>query len=775
MRKIIVLSSLLMLLVALVLPSGLHGQESPDGPPPESIGRPTNQLIIKFVDETAEARLLGSRGAEALAELSAVAGASLNYAHPMSLDAHVLRLPQMTPLKAVEEMAANLSRLEGVLYAEPDRILSLDANAFQTPYIPDLVPTDTRWNDMWHLRYVAGSSEGVNMVPAWDISTGSASTVVAVIDTGILAHNDLAGKTVPGYDFIAHPLVANDGGGRDADPSDPGDWITFAEATQPGGFFEGCQVSNSSWHGLHVAGTIGAATNNNLGIAGVNWNAKILPVRVLGKCGGFTSDIVDGMVWSAGLPVVGVPNNPNPAKVLNLSLGGVGVCSQTQQDAIDNIVAAGSTIVVAAGNSNENVSNFNPANCINVIAVASNNRTGNKASYSNFGSLIKVSAPGGETNPTVSNGVLSTLDTGAQGPSNSHTYAYYQGTSMAAPHVAGVASLIVGLRPAYSQAQVLALLQSTARPFPAGSTCNTSNCGSGIVDAYQALSALNFTATDFLYLPLIVKPIPAPTLQAISNPDGDGNYTVAWSAVAGASAYVLEESANAAFSSPSVVYNGPNTSQGITGKSAGTYYYRVRSVVGGQNSGWSNVQSVVVSPPVVNPIVNPGFESGPTGWTQFSTHGWQVIINSGFPGSVTPHSGTWAAWLGGDYDDISYVQQQVTIPAGTPYLAYWHWIASGDVCGFDYAIVRINGTNVHSYNLCESTSTGGWVKQVVNLGAYANQTVMLQVRVETDDSLNSNLFLDDFAFQATAVASDEPVVFLEDVAETAVPRSAIAP
>lgn len=692
MRKIILLCSLLLLLVGLALPVSSQESDNSGASSPEITSspeaRPTNQLIIKFTNEIAEAQLLSGRS-EALPELSAAAGVSLAYAHPMSLDAHVLRLPAMTPLKAVEEMAANLSRLDGVLYAEPDRILSLDANAFQTPYIPDLVPNDTRWNDMWHLRYVAGSSEGVNLVPAWDISTGSASTVVAVIDTGILAHNDLAGKILPGYDFIANVQVANDGNGRDPDPTDPGDWITSAESTLPGGFFEGCQVRNSSWHGLHVAGTIGAATNNNLGIAGVDWNAKILPIRVLGKCGGFTSDIVDGMVWSAGLPVVGVPNNPNPAKVLNLSLGGVGACSATQQTAINQIVAAGSTIVVAAGNSNQNVSNFNPANCNNVIAVASNNRTGSKASYSNFGSLIKVSAPGGETNPTASNGVLSTLDTGTQGPSNSHTYAYYQGTSMAAPHVAGVASLIVGMRPAFTQAQVLAVLQSTARPFPAGSTCNTSNCGSGIVDAYQALSSLNFVSTNFVYLPAVMKPAPPP--------------------------------------------------------------------------------------PPPNPIVNPSFESGPTGWTQFSSHGWQVIINSGFPGGVAPRSGTWAAWLGGDYDDISYVQQQVTVPAGAPYLAYWHWIASQDVCGYDFARVRINGANVHSYNLCSSANTNGWVKKVVNLGAYANQSVTLQVRVETDGSLNSNLFLDDFAFQATAAASDEPMILLEGLGETAVPRSAIAP
>lgn len=505
MRHILILGGILVLLMALVFPALSQGQEPPDNLQSDEVveenGRPTNQLIIKFSDPAAEAYYLGNQTEGTLSELSATAGVSLAYARPMSLESHVLRLPAMTPYNEVAQIAADLSQLAGVEYAEPDRILSLDRSAFQAPVVPEAVPNDPRWNEMWHLQYVPGTSEGVNLVPAWDITTGSASTVVAVLDTGILAHTDLAGKTVPGYDFIGDLFVANDGNGRDSDPSDPGDWVLANECgyTHP--------AQNSSWHGTHVAGTIGAATNNSVGIAGVNWHAKILPVRVLGKCGGYTSDIVDGMRWSAGLSVVGVPNNGNPAKVLNLSLGGEGTCSASEQNAINQIVAAGSTIVVAAGNDNMNVSNFSPANCTGVIAVAATNRTGNKASYSNFGSLVKVSGPGGEGG---SNGVLSTLDTGTQGPANSNTYAFSMGTSMATPHVAGVASLIVGLRPAYTPAQVLALLQSTARPFPAGSTCNTSNCGSGIVDAYQALSFLNFVPTNFVYLPTVAKPAPPP-------------------------------------------------------------------------------------------------------------------------------------------------------------------------------------------------------------------------------------------------------------------------
>jgi len=138
----------------------------------------------------------------------------------------------------------------------------------------------------------------------------------------------------------------------------------------------------------------------------------------------------------------------------------------------------------------------------------------------------------------------------------------------------------------------------------------------------------------------------------------------------------------------------------------------------------------------------------------YSTHGWPLIMNSGFPTGVTPHGGSWLVWLGGDYSDISYIQQQATVPSATPYLAYWHWIASQDVCGydFDFAQVRVNGTVVDQYDLCSSANTGGWVLHVVGLHAYVGQSVALQIRVETDDSLNSNLFVDDVSFQATPLS-----------------------
>jgi subtilisin family serine protease len=372
--------------------------------------------------------------------------------------------------------------LPEVEYAEPDAILQ-----------HTLIPNDPQYSNQWHYFAPSAGNYGINAPAAWDITTGSASIVAAVIDTGITNHADLIGRTVPGYDFISDPLVANDGDGRDSDPSDPGDWITAADAS---GYFAGCAITNSSWHGTHTAGTIGAASNNSLGVAGINWNSKILPVRVLGKCGGYTSDIVDGMRWAAGLTVSGVPNNANPAKVINLSLGGSGACSTTSQNAIDAITAAGTTVVVSAGNSNADASGFNPANCNGVITVAATDRNGSRAYYSNYGATVEISAPGGaQSYANDPNGILSTLNTGTQGPV-ADTYVYYQGTSMAAPHVTGVVSLLYSLNPLLTPAQVLQILQDTVTNFPSGSTCNTTNCGNGIVNAGAAVAYVSGVATS---------------------------------------------------------------------------------------------------------------------------------------------------------------------------------------------------------------------------------------------------------------------------------------
>jgi serine protease len=323
------------------------------------------------------------------------------------------------------------------------------------------VPNDPMWSQQWHYHEKIG---GINLVKAWKKSTG-AGVVVAVLDTGYRPHADLVANIVAGYDMIVDTGVSNDGDGRDADAQDPGD---------------GCG-GQSSWHGTHTAGTVAATTNNGIGVAGVAKGAKVQPVRVLGCGGGYFSDIQDGITWASGGSVAGVPANPTPAKVISMSLSGGGACPQALQTVINAAVARGTIVIAAAGNNSGNAGNYTPANCANVVTVAATNRAGAKAWYSNTGAVVEIAAPGGDTTVTA-NGVLSTLNAGYSNP-GADSYAFYQGTSMATPHVAGVAALVMSKYPAWTPAQVQARLQSSARAFPGA--CNL--CGSGIVDAGKAV------------------------------------------------------------------------------------------------------------------------------------------------------------------------------------------------------------------------------------------------------------------------------------------------
>ncbi|KVW31729.1 S8 family peptidase [Burkholderia ubonensis] len=423
-------------------------------------------------------RVLAARRARAAGQAFGAAAASApgNPADPaagirikrdMSGGATVLSLQRRVSLAEAEGLARDFAADGAIEYAEPDARM-----------VPLLVPNDTRYGEQWGYFSPAG---GANLPKAWDRTTGSTNIVVGVIDTGYRPHADLAANLVPGYDFISDPATANDGNGRDNNASDPGDWVTAQEDADPNGPFYGCGARNSSWHGTHVAGTIGAVTNNGNGVAGISWVGKVQPVRVLGKCGGTVSDIADGMRWAAGLPVPGAPANPTPAKVLNLSLGGNSrTCSTTYQNAIDAITARGANVVVAAGNSGGPVANSQPANCQGVIAVAAVDSSGVRASFSNYGPAVKIAAPGV--------GILSTLNAGTTSP-GADSYASYNGTSMATPHVAGTVALMLAVNPALTPAQVLQRLQSSARPFSSGSNCSTSTCGAGLLDAGNAVAA----------------------------------------------------------------------------------------------------------------------------------------------------------------------------------------------------------------------------------------------------------------------------------------------
>jgi serine protease len=424
----------------------------------------TDRIIVKYRNTSAVTAATGQAAQLRGTDLPAARlGITMSRVRATALGAQVLKVDRRLSLGEAEQLARDIAASDSnVEYAEPDRIMR-----------HTFTPNDPRYNEQWHYFESAG---GINAPSAWDKSTGT-GVVVAVIDTGYRPHADLAANILQGYDFIGDTFVANDGNGRDTYASDPGDWINAGECG-PG---DPSAFEASSWHGTHVAGTIAARTNNSVGVAGVAFNARIVPARVLGKCGGYTSDIADAIVWTSGGAVSGVPTNANPAKVLSISLGGSGACDATTQSAINSARSRGANVIVAAGNSNANSANFSPANCTGVVTVAAVGRNGGKASYSNFGATVEVAAPGGSGG---ANSVLSTLNAGTTGP-GADSYALYNGTSMATPHVSGVVALMLSVKPTLTPDQVTSILQSTARAFPA--TC--SQCGSGIVNANAAVDA----------------------------------------------------------------------------------------------------------------------------------------------------------------------------------------------------------------------------------------------------------------------------------------------
>jgi serine protease len=424
----------------------------------------TDRLIVKYKPGSlAEARADAQTMARAF-EAAARAGVQLKYLRSNAFGAHVLKMDKLLTVREVRALAQAVAEADvDVEFAEPDRRM----HALMTP-------NDTSYNSQWHYFETTG---GLRAPAAWDKSTGSGINV-AVIDTGYRPHADLAANIVGGYDFIADTWTANDGGGRDSSALDPGDWVS---ANACGGTHA---AQNSSWHGTHVAGTVAAVTNNASGVAGVAFNAKVVPARVLGRCGGYTSDIADAITWSSGGTVSGVTANANPARVINLSLGGSGSCDSTTQSAINGARSRGTVVVVAAGNSNANASGFTPANCSGVITVAATGRTGARAYYSNYGAVVDVAAPGGDTSGGSSNGILSTLNAGTSSP-GADNYAYYQGTSMAAPHVAGVVALMLAKNSALTPDEVETKLKGSTRAFPG----NCGQCGTGIVDANAAVDA----------------------------------------------------------------------------------------------------------------------------------------------------------------------------------------------------------------------------------------------------------------------------------------------
>lgn len=409
--------------------------------------------------------------------------------------------PPIPPEKSLSMVATLESKAE-IVYSEPDY------------YQQELAtPNDPLFKHQWALQEYGKpqnptrSSHGINAVGAWDLGYKGEGVNIAIVDSGITDHPDLNRKVLPGYDFISDPVAAGDGNGRDQDPSDMG---------------SGTGGKPSSWHGTHVAGVAAADTNNGIGVAGVAPDAKILPVRAMGRGGGTTYDITQGILWAAGVSGIdNVPKNPNPAKVINLSLGAKNRCNPMYQDSINLALAHGATLVVAAGNSNVRASTFSPASCDGVITVGATGPYGKRAWYSNYdrigSSTVDIAAPGGDAYQFIVDSdmgdyemIVSTLNSGVNYPlRGGATYGQQQGTSQAAPAISGVIAMMLHANPELSTEDIRSILQSTANPFAEDDYDR--NIGAGIANAYEAVCEAIRRNPDITESPCEREAKPSPT------------------------------------------------------------------------------------------------------------------------------------------------------------------------------------------------------------------------------------------------------------------------
>jgi serine protease len=433
---------------------------APGAASPEAAGAPADLvsgLIVKFDSARNAPAFAPAARAEALSRALDTFDAKVRFARPLATGAEVHRLDEPVPLADAEAMARTLSRVPGVLYAAPNRVIR-----------PQVEPQDPLFADVgqWGFKYSPGSIEGANFTSAWDITRGLPTQTIGIIDSGIARANPeltnqlrySAGFPFGGYDFMSDAANAGDGDGRDPNP----------EQFHP----ETCA------HGVHVSSTIAARTSfsdDGAGVAGGAPQAKILMARVFRQFGD-DADAIDAMLWLSGASVPGVAANPNPTPVINMSFGGFGGCGSAYQDAIDTLLSRGVLPVTAAGNSATDVATFAPANCRGTLQVAASDIGGNRAVFTNVGRSIAIAAPGVN--------VLSTGETVAD-------LCYKSGTSMAAPHVTAAVALMQAVAPTLSVNQARLAIRAGARPFPAASTCTQTTCGVGLLDAYGAVSAVS--------------------------------------------------------------------------------------------------------------------------------------------------------------------------------------------------------------------------------------------------------------------------------------------
>ncbi len=492
---------------------------------------------------------LNQKRTERLASLAQVA---LSVERRLSERSHLLKLDRPLGIAEARALAATLQASGEVEAAEPDLLM-------QPQSIAPNDPAYTAVPGQWNYHAPSGLNVGGADLPgAWDMTLGSSSVTVAVIDTGYRPHPDLQAM-LPGFDFISSLTVANDGDGRDADASDPGD---HAPAGACG---SGSAATSSSWHGTHVTGTVAALMNNGLYGTGVAPDVRILPVRVLGRCGGYVSDIVDAMRWAAGIAIAGAPANAHPARVINLSLGSTGTCSAAFQSAINDVSARGAVVVVATGNGAYDAVN-QPANCSGAIAVTAHALDGDNADYANIGPETTISAPGGGCGTlayacypglTADGPLVYSLGNSGLSTPQADTHAYKRGTSMAAPHVAGTIALMLSLNPSLTRTEIVALLRNSARAWPAGSACtlpaNSGLCGAGLLDARLALSAVS-PLVQVTTASQVVAPASTVYLSGSALPPAGRSITAyAWRAAASnpqAVSLSAAQTANASFVAP---------------------------------------------------------------------------------------------------------------------------------------------------------------------------------------------------------------------------------
>ena len=423
----------------------------------------TDRLIVKFSDMADVWHEASSVQARNFAKRL---GAGAKALRQTSEGSYVIALPYPMTLNQAREVGERIKRSDPrVAFAEPDVILRPLAMPL-TLSQPGSIAKILAWDHT------------IGLTKAWAITSGSANVRIGVVDSGITQHHLLT-RVSPGYDFVSQTGESGTSDtGRDDDAIDPGDYITSADMLGVLAGVPGCNVADSSWHGTAVAGVIAANRDDGLGVTGVIQQGTVVPLRASWKCGGYLSDIVDAVLWGAGVSIPGAPVNTNPVRVINISLGYSGACSQFESSAYELVYEAGVAIIAAAGNDGGDSAGVAPSNCPHVIAVAASDADGNLASYSSRGANVAIMAPGG----TYSRLLPLLSDSGKTGP-KSGTVAYGEGTSFAAPWVSGTVGLMLSVNPNLRRDGIWQILVYSGTPNLACS----GTCGGGALNIEKAV------------------------------------------------------------------------------------------------------------------------------------------------------------------------------------------------------------------------------------------------------------------------------------------------